>query len=104
MSKNDPWFRSIEATPALSTAELHALREDGFVVTPGPVANADLAALSRAYDLAVAVTVVCPPDKWVARSPRRRALRHWSLRHSPVSKSAALVVDTVDRGSGVRVS
>jgi hypothetical protein len=54
MSKNDPWFRSIEATPALSTAELHALREDGFVVTPGPVANADLAALSRAYDLAVA--------------------------------------------------
>src|ERR1051326_6069800 len=50
------------------------------------------------------VTVVCPREKWVARSPHRGALRHWSLRHSPVSHSAALVVDTVDRGSGVRVS
>jgi hypothetical protein len=54
MSKNDPWFRSIAATPALSSAELHALREDGFVVTPGPVAATDLPALSRAYDVAVA--------------------------------------------------
>src|SRR5215469_10707590 len=50
------------------------------------------------------VAVVCPREKWVARSPRRKALRHWSLRHSPVSHSAALVVDTVDPGSGVRVS
>jgi len=54
MSNNDPWFRSIEATPALSSAELHALRGDGFLVTPGPAAAADLPALSRAYDVAVA--------------------------------------------------
>jgi hypothetical protein len=54
MTNNDPWFDSIAATPALSSSELHSLREDGFVVTQGPVGTADLAALSRAYDSAVA--------------------------------------------------
>lgn len=54
MTKNDPWFGSIAATPALSSSELHSLRKDGFVVTQGPVRKADLAALSRAYDSAVA--------------------------------------------------
>src|SRR3954467_13378086 len=46
-------FESIATIEALSTADLRALLQDGFVVTKGPVPPDDVPALSRAYDSAV---------------------------------------------------
>jgi Phytanoyl-CoA dioxygenase (PhyH) len=49
----DDWFRSIAAGTRLSSETLHALRNDGFVVMPGPAQPARLAELARLYDEAV---------------------------------------------------
>lgn len=49
----DHWFDSIAAESHLTHAALQALASDGFVIVPGPVPDAGLAALSDAYDRAV---------------------------------------------------
>ena len=53
MTRNNPWFASMNGNTALSNSELDSLQEKGFVATQGPVPTADLPALSRAYDAAV---------------------------------------------------
>src|SRR5687768_15315737 len=48
------WFSTLAASRALAAEHASMLQEQGFVVIPGPVASADMAALSRAYDAAEA--------------------------------------------------
>lgn len=47
------WFHTLAAGSELSPAAIHALRSDGFVVVPGPVAQDKLARLAEAYDRAI---------------------------------------------------
>lgn len=54
MTKNVPWYDALAANAALSSSELHSLNKEGYVITQGPVPRDDLAALSRAYDSAIA--------------------------------------------------
>lgn len=57
--KVDNWFASISAETQLSFEADHALRTDGFIVIPGPVHAAKLAALATLYDRAASEA---PPD------------------------------------------
>ncbi len=49
----DDWFTSISAETQLSASAIDALRNDGFVVMPGPVPTAKLPELAHSYDQAV---------------------------------------------------
>jgi hypothetical protein len=50
---NHDWFHRMAATCELPQAALHALHETGFIVMPGPLAQAELARLDAAYDATV---------------------------------------------------
>jgi len=49
----DHWFNIIAAQTNLAASDARVLRNEGFVVIPGPVAEANLAELAMAYDRAV---------------------------------------------------
>jgi Phytanoyl-CoA dioxygenase (PhyH) len=49
----DHWFSSIAAEIQLSPSAIRDLRDDGFVIIPGPVPKAKLAELANSYDQAV---------------------------------------------------
>jgi len=51
--KMDHWFSSLAAEKHLSPSVVHDLRNDGFVVIPGPVPKTKLAELANSYDQAV---------------------------------------------------
>lgn len=50
------------------------------------------------------IALVLPQKERIAGSPRRRVIRHGSLHLTPVSYFETLVVDSIDRRSGVRLS
>ena len=47
------WFSTISAGCELSRAALQSLRDNGFVVIPGPVSSGELLQLTAAYDSAM---------------------------------------------------
>lgn len=49
----DDWFRSISVEAPFPSEPVKALKNDGFVVLPGPVPTAKLTELARGYDDAV---------------------------------------------------
>jgi ectoine hydroxylase-related dioxygenase (phytanoyl-CoA dioxygenase family) len=49
----DHWFSSSTSETHLSPSEIYALRNDGFVVIPGPVSKTKLAEFARSYDQAI---------------------------------------------------
>ena len=49
----DPWFNTIGAETKLAPSALRDLRNEGVIVIPGPVPEANLAELASAYDRAV---------------------------------------------------
>lgn len=49
----DDWFSVIDARRELSAGAVQGLRDEGFVIIPGPVAPDRLAQLAEAYDSAV---------------------------------------------------
>ncbi|MDQ2710730.1 MAG: hypothetical protein M3Y72_21885 [Acidobacteriota bacterium] len=65
----DDWFRSISAETQLSSETVHALRNNGFVVMPGPVPTAKLAELAHLYDDAVSGAI--PDDIKVGSTTTR---------------------------------
>jgi ectoine hydroxylase-related dioxygenase (phytanoyl-CoA dioxygenase family) len=65
----DHWFASISAETQLSSEAVHALRTDGFIVIPGPVPKAKVAALADLYDQAV--SDVAPDDIKVGSTTTR---------------------------------
>ena len=50
---SDVWFNTFATGATLSTAQLCQLKNEGFVILPGPVPAAGLAQLARAYDSAM---------------------------------------------------
>jgi hypothetical protein len=49
----DHWFNKIAAQNHLEHSVVRTLRDQGFIVIPGPIAGANLARLADAYDTAV---------------------------------------------------
>jgi hypothetical protein len=67
----DDWYRRIAAESELPSGVAWQLREDGFVVLPGPVIPGGCARLSKAYDRAV--STAGPEDVSIRSSTRVNA-------------------------------
>jgi hypothetical protein len=65
----DDWFPSISAETQLSSDAIDTLRNDGFIVVPGPVPTAKLAELAHCYDAAVSGAI--PEDIRVGSTTTR---------------------------------
>jgi ectoine hydroxylase-related dioxygenase (phytanoyl-CoA dioxygenase family) len=65
----DNWFSVIDAGSELSGGAVQDLRDNGFIVIPGPVAQGGLAQLAAAYDSAVASA--CSDDLSIGSSTTR---------------------------------
>src|SRR5215471_16023837 len=65
----DDWFSLIDSGSAFRARDLQALREDGFVIIPGPVASDRFSEFADAYDSAVVGAM--PEDISVGSSTTR---------------------------------
>jgi ectoine hydroxylase-related dioxygenase (phytanoyl-CoA dioxygenase family) len=65
----DDWFSSLVSNSELSDKTAQELDENGFILIPGPVANANLPKLADAYDSAVSLSA--PEDVSVGRTTTR---------------------------------